>query len=1168
VSKRPPLTLLIMSLVLVLFVALGVGFMVAANSSKFNRWALEKVSQSVPELQISGIDGSLADTLSFDFRFQTDGMLISMDAAQLKIKPACFWNLTLCIKNLHARQLDVFLQSSDTPSADPIELPELSTPLLLTLEALTLDRFRLAMDDTVIIDESAVSLSASWIDHHLTVRDFTATDEFCHWSIDAGIRFTRQYPIKGSLQCDTTLFPFSSLFSNVEGDLNSLSLDLTSQGALSGRLAATIAPIQPSLPLQFQFTLSQPFLLKTVQGMETDSTQIPSLKMKGEGNLDRIELQASTQVISEWVNDPVDVELAASTSMQSMNVTSLLLTTGSSSIASEGALDFADHIQWRGSSQINNLDFAAFQQAVTGHISGTVQHDVLVDGDALRIGANLVGVRGVLNQQPWQAQGKLEWKNNQLSLQQLDIKQTDNTLLVNGHWSPEHSSDINARFDLNNLSYLLPDLTGQIDGNLTMKGTLQAPDVNGTLNGNGLVYDQAKIGLFRSTIKWKTHSQADNRFMVDVSNLGYGEALSANLQLDWSGRLKQHRLRLSAQDRDHNELELTCDGGFSSVNEQLQLENWQGRCQRLDLIAGSYLPDFKWSLSDAFNVKVAQAKNIQVDPFCLYQINQTQRSQLCTTTPIIWKDNQLADMQLQGRQLPLAWAQPWLPDNANLNGTAELKVIARAIVDQLKVEATLDSANSRLRLRQENKADLNIDFSSLRLDALYGDNTLGLNWRLESDITGSTRGQFDLNDERIDGRINFSGFQISPFTRLVLSNDSDQIQAEVNGDINIAGTIQAPAISGSITAKNGLVESLTLPLPIKNIELTANFNQNKARLKGSFNVADKSGQIHGDMSWENETWHSKMNISAETLAFKPQEDVTINLTPDITFEMEPGQLTLSGDIHVPKARIYLRTLPEQAVSASSDAELVGEGIDTNPRLNVSTQFKISLGDDVVFEGFGLKTMLTGKMEVRQKNNGLMRASGGIRLEKGEYQAYGQQLTISDGDLIFIDDIANPQLRLSAVRDKIEDNVVVGIRVTGRAQNPEITVYSIPDMPQQEKLHYLVTGRAPNADTDGSSSVAAEAALSLALQKNSGFTKKAGEAVGIENLQLTAGSTENRSEVGLSGYITPDLMVRYGVGMFEAVNTISLSYRIRRNLYFEVISGKSNAFDLLWSFDRE
>ena len=54
-------------------------------------------------------------------------------------------------------------------------------------------------------------------------------------------------------------------------------------------------------------------------------------------------------------------------------------------------------------------------------------------------------------------------------------------------------------------------------------------------------------------------------------------------------------------------------------------------------------------------------------------------------------------------------------------------------------------------------------------------------------------------------------------------------------------------------------------------------------------------------------------------------------------------------------------------------------------------------------------------------------------------------TDTDGDLIFIDDLENPQLRLSATRDNISDNVVVGVRVTGRARAPDITFFSIPEM---------------------------------------------------------------------------------------------------------------------------
>ena len=99
-------------------------------------------------------------------------------------------------------------------------------------------------------------------------------------------------------------------------------------------------------------------------------------------------------------------------------------------------------------------------------------------------------------------------------------------------------------------------------------------------------------------------------------------------------------------------------------------------------------------------------------------------------------------------------------------------------------------------------------------------------------------------------------------------------------------------------------------------------------------------------------------------------------------------------------------------------------------------------------------------------------------------------------------------------------------------------------------------------------MATQAALALALESNSALTRRAGEKLGIQDLTLTAGSTEDRSEVGLSGYITPDLMIRYGLGMFEAVNTLTLKYRLYKNLYAEVISGRANAVDLLWSFSRD
>jgi translocation and assembly module TamB len=56
-------------------------------------------------------------------------------------------------------------------------------------------------------------------------------------------------------------------------------------------------------------------------------------------------------------------------------------------------------------------------------------------------------------------------------------------------------------------------------------------------------------------------------------------------------------------------------------------------------------------------------------------------------------------------------------------------------------------------------------------------------------------------------------------------------------------------------------------------------------------------------------------------------------------------------------------------------------------------------------------------------------------------------------------------------------------------------------------------------------------------------------------------------VQLSGYLTPDLYLRYGVSTFEKVNTFRLRYRLTPRFFVEAVSGVENAVDFLYSFSR-
>src|SRR5690606_902360 len=193
-----------------------------------------------------------------------------------------------------------------------------------------------------------------------------------------------------------------------------------------------------------------------------------------------------------------------------------------------------------------------------------------------------------------------------------------------------------------------------------------------------------------------------------------------------------------------------------------------------------------------------------------------------------------------------------------------------------------------------------------------------------------------------------------------------------------------------------------------------------------------------------------------------------------------------------------------------------------------------------------------------------------QLVEGRYNAYGQNLLIRSGDLVFVGDVDNPQIRLEAIRADTGSAVTVGLRASGPARNPQVALFSTPDMPQQAQLSYLLTGNPPgtNVETDPQLA-AAEAALSYALESDigAGITRRAGDALGIEDLKVTAGATDEGTQIGLSGYLTPYLLVRYGVGVCDASITVTLRYQMTRSVYLEAISGENSDLGVMWTFER-
>ncbi|MGO3896952.1 MAG: translocation/assembly module TamB domain-containing protein, partial [Psychrobacter sp.] len=79
------------------------------------------------------------------------------------------------------------------------------------------------------------------------------------------------------------------------------------------------------------------------------------------------------------------------------------------------------------------------------------------------------------------------------------------------------------------------------------------------------------------------------------------------------------------------------------------------------------------------------------------------------------------------------------------------------------------------------------------------------------------------------------------------------------------------------------------------------------------------------------------------------------------------------------------------------------------------------------------------------------------------------------------------------------------------------------------------------------------------------TNQIGQAFGLQGLTVDASGSSEDTNVNVTGYVTPDLYIRYGVGVFNAESTLSARYQLTRRIYVEASSATENAIDVVYSW---
>jgi translocation and assembly module TamB len=235
----------------------------------------------------------------------------------------------------------------------------------------------------------------------------------------------------------------------------------------------------------------------------------------------------------------------------------------------------------------------------------------------------------------------------------------------------------------------------------------------------------------------------------------------------------------------------------------------------------------------------------------------------------------------------------------------------------------------------------------------------------------------------------------------------------------------------------------------------------------------------------------------------------------------------------------------------------------SPLQNAQVAVAIDLGERLRLRGRGIDTGLRGQLRVSSPGSRLALA-GSVRTHGGTYAAYGQKLDITRGEFSFSGALNNPRLDVLAVRPNLD--VVVGVSVTGFAQSPRIRLVSEPEMPEMDKLAWLVLGRSPDGLGRTDTALLQRAALALLAGEGGSPTDDLIKRLGLTEFSVRQSDGEVRETIVSLGR---QLSQRWYVGYERSVNattgTWQLIYRVAQRFTLRAQSGGENSVDLIRSW---
>lgn len=1203
--KRIGKTFGLLLLLLVLIIAAGLTW--ALGTEKGLQQTLELANKVAPgTLKWEEAGGKLLGPLRISglHYADVDGIDARVGSLDFQWQPSALLGLKLGVDQLHLDDIEVRLTESadQTESApSPGELPDISLPVSISLKDIVVSNVAIyppGQETPIEINRVALAVDIEQSDVDLKELAVVAPQGELRVHGNASIR--DDYPMDLSLSWRTDIDPSMPLQGEgtFAGSLAQLQIEHQVEGFAMADIVATVSNI-PSLPAwdaSIEASIPDPAALSPL------ITSTPQMTIKTSGNPDDYQAQAKV-VVETTETGPVSVDADVSGSTNMLDIGSLIarLNESGMELSAAGQITFAtlqsdikgqwqalswpvksepqfssatgtfdmkgtpdefninlstvvggDVIpegQWNVSLDGSTIELKNFEvqgQTLDGAITasgtanwedepswdvdlsakginpgiqwtefpGSINLDVSSKGQISEQGpqlsANIKQVSGTLRKQSLSGRGGVQLAGEKLSIDKLNVTHGATQLDVDG----QVDSQIAIDFDLRSpdLKTLLPELAGAISMAGSVSGSKVAPMLKVSGKADNVAFAENSVGSLNFSIDGGLDESTVSSLTLAASSITAGAQQVSEVNLSVQGSQREHSLVLSAA-TDQGDIATQLDGSYVG-------ETWKGALSSL-LLQNTQAGN--WGLREPTAI-TANTEKADLSMLCLD--NSEQLGSLCIMANWLADGESIATLSIEGLSPELASA--YLPPEyilvTELNGDATANLRSDG---SLNVEATLALEPGKLIL-SSGASPIEIGLEKTTVDASWRGNNATLELVAALTDLGNVKVQASIADPAGAGRL--AGSLNADFADLTLISafapQVQQVSGALKSNLSVGGTLQVPVIQGELALRDFSAEIPETAMLIEDTQLIVNGNPDGTLLiTGTSRSGD--GQLDIKGNFNPSTRALKLDIAGDQYEVANTAMMQAVVSPELSIGMNDTGMEVTGEVTIPSAYINANGGNEgiKTVSSSSDVVFVSEEgeLAETPASPLSLDVQIILGDSIEVEAGDFRGRLEGDLRVEQTPELAPRGTGTINVVNGDYVIYGQQLDMERGRILFSGGpVDNPSLDMEVARTVQEYDVVAGARIKGTAQSPRLELYSEPSMPDASILSYILLGQPPG--TTGAS-----------------YT--------------------------LGKYLTPDLYVSYGIGLFDAINTFNMRYKLTDRLALEAASGSGSSTDLIYTIEK-